>query len=48
MIFDEETGELYDYRVASCTFSNLLNAMLSMSVGDILEYKCSDGSIIKG
>lgn len=48
MIFDEETGELYDYHVASCTFSNLLDAMLSMSVGDILEYKCSDGSIIKG
>lgn len=49
MIFDEETGKLYDYRrVASYTFSNLLDAMLSMSVGDILEYKCSDGSIIKG
>ena len=47
MIFDEETNELYEDCTTSCIIS-MIEAVSSMSVGDVLEYKCKDGNIIKG
>lgn len=47
MIFDEETNELYENYTTSC-ITSMLEAMSSMLVSDVLEYKCKGGNIIKG
>lgn len=47
MIFDEKTNELYEDYTALCTIS-ISEAISNMLVGDVLEYKCKDGNIIKG